>query len=68
LLFLRFYTFIVPVVLYVGETGSLILREEHRPRVFENGELRKIPGPKREEVTGELRRLHIEELRSVYSS
>jgi hypothetical protein len=38
------------------------LREEHRLRVFENRVLRRICGPKREEVTGEWRRLHNEEL------
>jgi hypothetical protein len=36
---------------------SLTLREEHRPRVFENGVVRKIFGPERDEVTGEWRRL-----------
>jgi len=44
------------------------LREEHRLRVFENRVLRRIFGPKRDEVTGEWRRLHIEELYNVYSS
>jgi hypothetical protein len=38
------------------------LREEHRPRVFENRVLRRIFGPKRDEVTGEWRKLHNEEL------
>jgi hypothetical protein len=42
---------ILPVVLYGHETWSLILREEHRLRVFENRVLRKIFGPKRDEVT-----------------
>jgi hypothetical protein len=49
------------------ETGSLTLREEHRLRVFENRVLR-IFGPKRDEVTGELRKLHNEEIRDLYSS
>jgi hypothetical protein len=43
---------ILPVVLYGCETWSLILRDKHRPRVFENRELRRIFGPKRDEVTG----------------
>jgi hypothetical protein len=44
---------IMPVVLYGCETSSLALREEHRLRVFKNRVLRKIFGPKREEVTGD---------------
>jgi hypothetical protein len=44
---------ILPVVLYGCETGSLALREEHRLSVFENRVLRRIFGPKRDEVTGE---------------
>jgi hypothetical protein len=47
---------------------SLALREEHRPRVFENRVLRKIFGPKRDEVIGGWRELHNEELRDLYSS
>jgi hypothetical protein len=47
---------------------SLKLREEHRLRVFENRVLRKIFGPKRDEVAGELRKLHNKELRDLYSS
>jgi hypothetical protein len=47
---------------------SLTLREEHRLRVFENRVLRRIFGPKRDEVTGEWRQLHNEELRDLYSS
>jgi uncharacterized membrane protein len=42
-------------------------REEHRLRVFENRVLRRIFGPKRDEVTGEWRKLHNEELRDMYS-
>jgi hypothetical protein len=57
----------LPVVLYGGETWSLTLREERRLRVFENGVLR-IFGPKRDEVTGEWRKLHNEELNNLYSS
>jgi hypothetical protein len=59
---------ILPVVLYGCETWSLTLRKEHRLRVFENRVLRKIFGPKRDEVTGEWRKLHNEELRDLYSS
>jgi hypothetical protein len=44
------------------------LREEHRLRVFENRVLRKISGPKRDEVTGSWRELHTEELHNLYSS
>jgi hypothetical protein len=56
------------VVLYGCETWSLTLREEHRLRVFENRVLRGMFGPKRDEVTGELRKLHSGELRNLYSS
>jgi hypothetical protein len=56
------------VVLYGCETWSLTLREEHRLRVFENRVLRRIFGPKSDEVTGEWRKLHNEELRDLYSS
>jgi hypothetical protein len=45
-------TIILPVVLYGCEVWSLTLREEHRPRVFENRVLRRIFGPKRDEVMG----------------
>jgi hypothetical protein len=61
-------TIILPIVLYGCETWSLTLREEHRLRVFENRVLRGIFGPKRDEVTGEWRRLHNEELNGLYSS
>jgi hypothetical protein len=61
-------TIILPVVLYGCETWSLTLREEHRPKVFENRVLRRIFGPKRDEVTGECRKLHSEELHILYSS
>jgi hypothetical protein len=56
------------VILYGCETWSLTLREEHRLRVFENRVLGRIFGPKRDEVTGEWRKFHIEELRDLYSS
>src|SRR5215469_7126903 len=61
-------TIILPVVLYGYETWLLTLREEHRLRVFENRVLRRIFGPKRDEVTGEWRKLHNEELKDLYSS
>ena len=61
-------TGILPVVLYGCETWSLTLREERRLRVFENKVLRRIFGPRREEVTGEWRRLHNEELNDLYCS
>ena len=56
---------ILPVVLYGCETWSLTLREERKLRVFENMVLRRIFGPKRDEVTGEWRRLHNEELNDL---
>jgi hypothetical protein len=56
---------ILPVVLYGCETWSLTLKEEHRLRVFENRTLKKIFGPKRDEVTGKWRRLHNEELNDL---
>jgi hypothetical protein len=60
-------TIILPVVLYGCENWLLILREERRLRVFENRGLRKVFGPKRDEVTGEWRKLHNEELNDRYS-
>jgi hypothetical protein len=61
-------TTIFPVVLYDCETWSLTLREEHDLRVFENRVLRRIFGPKRDEVSGGWRILHNEEFRNSYSS
>jgi len=61
-------TIILPVVLYGCETLSLTLREERKLRVFENMVLRRIFGPRSEEVTGDWRRLHNEELNDLYSS
>jgi len=61
-------TIILPVVLYGCETWSLTLREERRLKVFENRVLRRIFGPKRDEVTGEWRKLHNEERNNLYSS
>jgi hypothetical protein len=66
---IRIYkTIIVPVVLYRCETWSLTLSEEHRLRVFENRVLRRIFGPKRDEVMGEWRKMHNEEHCDLYSS
>jgi hypothetical protein len=59
-------TIILPVVLYGCETLSLTLREECRLRVFENRVLRRIFGPKRDEVTGEWRRLQNKDLYALY--
>jgi hypothetical protein len=61
-------TIILPVVLYGFEAWSSTLREERKLRVFENMVLRRIFEPRRDEVTGELRRLHNEELNVLYSS
>jgi hypothetical protein len=61
-------TIILPVVLYGCETWSVTLKGEQRLRVFENRVLRRIFGPKRDEETGEWRRLHNEELNDLYSS
>jgi len=58
---------ILPVVLYGCVTWSLILREERRLRVFENIVSKRIFGSKSDEVTGEWRTLHNEELRYLYS-
>ena len=58
----------MPVVLYGCETWSLTLREERRLRVFENRGLRRIFGHKRDEVTGEWRKLHNDELNDLYCS
>ena len=59
-------TIILPVVLYGRETWSPTLREERRLRVFENRALRRIFGPRRDEVTGEWRKLHNEELNNPH--
>jgi len=61
-------TVILPVVLFGCETWSFTLRGERTLRVFENRVLRRIFGPKRDEVTEEWRKLHIEELNDLYSS
>jgi hypothetical protein len=59
---------IQPVVLHWCDTGSLILREEHRLNVFENRVLRRILGRRRDEVIGGWRKLRNEELHNLYSS
>jgi len=61
-------TVILPIVLYGCETWSLALREERRLRVFENRVLSAVFGVKRDEVTGEWRKLHNEELNDLYCS
>jgi hypothetical protein len=60
-------TIILPVVSYGCEIWSLTLREEPRLRVSENRVLRRIFGPKREGIMGELRKLHCEERNDLYS-
>jgi len=61
-------TIIFPVVLYGCEKWSLTLREERKLRVFENMVLRRIFGPRSDEITGEWRRMHNEELNDLYPS
>ena len=63
-----FRTIILPVVLYGCETWSLTSRKECRLRAFENRELRRIFGPKRDEVIREWRKLHNKELNDLFSS
>jgi hypothetical protein len=60
------YNFVV--VLYGYETWSLTSKEEHRLRVFENRALRRIFGPKTDEVTGGLRKQHNMQFPNLYSS
>ena len=57
---------ILSVVLYMCETWSLILREERKLRFFDNNVLRRIFGLRRDEVTGDWRRLHNEKLNDLY--
>jgi hypothetical protein len=61
-------TLILPVVLSGCETWSLALREVHRLRVSENRMLRRIFGPRKDEMTGNWRKLHNEELHNLYYS
>jgi len=58
----------LPVVLYGCEAWSVTLREEYRLRAFENRVLRKLFGPKRDEVIREWKKLHDEELKDLYCS
>jgi hypothetical protein len=64
---LSVFLYLVFVYLYGCEAWSLTLREERRLRVFENRVLRRVFGPKRDEVTGKWRKLHNEELNDLYS-
>ena len=64
----KYRTIILPVVLYGFESWSLTFWEERGPRLIENRVLRRVFGPKRDEVTGEWRKLHNEELNDLYSS
>jgi hypothetical protein len=61
-------TIILLLVLYGCEIWSLTLRDNHRLNVFENRVLRRVSGPKRDEVIGGLRKLHNEELHNLYCS
>jgi hypothetical protein len=61
-------TVILPVILYGCETWSLTLEKEHRLRLFESRVLRRIYGPKKDEVIGCWRKLHNEELQNLCSS
>jgi len=63
----RYRTVILPVVVYGCEPWSITFREEYNLRVFENRVQRRIFGSKRDEVTGEWRKLHNDELHDVYS-
>jgi len=58
----------LPLVLFGRETWTLTLRDERRLRLFENKVLRKIFGPRKDEVTWERRKLHNEEIKNLYSS
>jgi hypothetical protein len=61
-------TIILPVALYGCKTWSQIFREEHRLRVFEDRVLRRMFGPRRDEVIGGWRKLHNEGLHGLHSS
>jgi hypothetical protein len=64
---IKYVFLVVRTVLYGCETWSLTSRKQHRLKIFENRELRRIFGPKREE-DGSWRNLHNDELHSLYSS
>jgi hypothetical protein len=64
----KYKTVTLPEVLYGCEILPLTLRGDHRLKMFQNRVLRKIFGPKRNEVTGRWRKLHNEELHNLYSS
>ena len=59
---------VLPIALYGCETWSVILREECRLRIFESRTMRGIFGPERNEMIGEWRKLHTQELNDLYSS
>ena len=61
-------TIVLPVALYACDTWSFTLREEHRLRMYANKVLRKFFGAKRDEITGEWRKLHNAELHALYCS
>jgi hypothetical protein len=66
---MKIYRIIIfPVVSFGCETWSVTLREERSLRVFENRVLRSLVGSNRDEVSGEWRRLHNEELNDLYCS
>ena len=65
---IKIHRTIILSVVFGCETGSLAPSEEHRLRVFENRVLKRIFGPKRDEVIGEWRKLHNEELNDLHSS
>jgi hypothetical protein len=65
---IKIYRIIILQVFYGCKTWSLTLREECRLKVFQNRVLRRIYGPKRDEVTGEWRKVHNEELNDMYCS
>jgi hypothetical protein len=56
------------MLLYGCETWSLTLREEHRLKAFDNSLPRRIFGPKGDNVSGDLRKLHNEELHNLFFS
>ena len=65
---MKIHRTIILSVVYGCETWSLVVREEHRPRLFENRVLRGIFWRKRNGVTGEWRKLHNEELNDLYNT